>query len=231
MNKPTRIFVAMAVIAGVFVVAFFTIGPAGEKVYASPTEVFKAAAKASAKDDMKSWCQCVTDGSRDLRAAMGVAMLFDEMQKPAQAKDDDGKVKARAINDLFAKYRMSPEFLVGMQGKIEVLFEEKAPLDVKLEVAGALLLPVRDRNAFAADLHGALLKYARRSPLSVIEGFREAQLSDIKPPEGETAQGTMVTERGPPGVPIFFRKQGEGWRIDLVTSESRRQAPSGMPFQ
>ncbi len=227
MNKPTRIFAAMAVIAALFVVAFFTIGPAGEKIYASPQEVFKAAQKASAKDDMKSWCECVTTGSRDLRAAMGVVMLFDTRQKLAKL-DKEGKTQAQAIDDVFAKHRLTGEFLASMQGKLDILFEEKAGVEVKLEVAGSLLLPVRDRNAFAADLHKTLDKFTKRSPLSVIEVFRDAKLTEVKQ-DGDTAQGTMTADRGG-GVPLAFRKQGEGWRIDLIAMEARPQMPPGMPF-
>lgn len=222
MDKPTRIFVAMAVIAGLFVVAFFTIGPPGEKVYASPQEAFNAAKKASSKDDVKAFCQCITNGSRDIHTAIGVVLLFDVRQK-IQKAGEEGKSQTRAIDELFAKHRLSGDFLAGMQGKLDLLFEEKAGPDVKLEVANALLLPVRDKDAFAADLHRSLEKFTKRSPLAMIEVFREASLSDVKT-DGATAQGKMTVEGGR-GMPISFRKQGEGWRIDLIASESRPQMP------
>jgi len=224
MNQPTKVFVAMLVIAALLVVAFFTIGPAAEIVYLSPQEVVEGAKKASRKGDMRAWCQCLTEGSRDRLAAESVVTMLAIQQAFAKGSKERA-AQARELQQIAERHGLKEDFLAKMHENARVLVDDQASVEEKLEFSRALLAPVRNRNAFAADMYKEIQKITgKEGPMDL---WKDASLSDVRI-TGETAKGTMSFDGGGTTT-LTFRRQGESWRIDLIAMEKRPPAPPMMP--
>lgn len=222
MTQTTKVFVGMLVIAAVLVIGFFTLGPPPEPVYATPEDVFKAAVRASEKDDVKTWCQCLTDESRDMFAVRTMVQI------PIFGAGDDPKSPMREFETLFARHGFKPAFLAKVREQAAAVFRNpETSVDDQLAFVNAALGPVSNRQAFCVDLLKAMMSsgFFKTSPL---DNWREASLKDVRK-SGNTATGTL-TIGGDRGEPVQFRKQGEGWRIDLLAEAGRPpRLPMGHP--
>ena len=81
-------------------------------------------------------------------------------------------------------------------------------------MARQLLKPVKDRNGLVAELYEAVLKTnASENPF---RNVKSDKLTEVKI-TGAVAVGISTTKVADQDLSreIFFRKQGDGWRIDL----------------
>jgi hypothetical protein len=229
MNRVTSIFIAMLVCAFLAVVGFFLIDLSGEKVFATPQEAFDESCKALKKNDMRGWCQCLTNDSRDFMAANMAVQEFRTKQEFAGAGNDDKKAHVRAVEQVFAKHGLTDEFLAALQPESGVL-DSPASMKEKLRFAQEVLKPVSDRCSFVADMFEAVLKESGAD--NPFLGKKDDKLSDVNI-NGKIAKGTVTTmQLGRERIgEITFRKQGEGWRIELFAEETPRMPglPPGHP--
>jgi len=227
MTQTTKVFVGMLVIAAVLVIGFFTVGPAGEKVFASPQEAFEASRKASLSGNLANWCQCLTDDSRDYFVAVNAFEIFVQRMRFEKAVEADAKSPFRAVDDAFAKHGLTPQFMARVAKEANILKDPRASTEEKVAFAKAMLDPVRNPNLFIADVFKAMSKFTNSDLPEIVDVWKDTELSDLKV-TGNTAVGTLsVGDR--PGGPIFFRKQGEGWRIDVKDEEKKGRLPMGHP--
>ncbi len=223
MNRGNGIFVAIIASALLAVVVFFVADFSAGKSFGSPQEVIDAVRLASQKDDLRGWCQCLTDESRDIVVADAVVVFSRQLLKKA---DTDEKVaQNRALEELFKQNGMTMEHLAKMQQASIILRDPQTPMEQKLDFAQTLLAPVGDRNSFAADLFRTILKSpGAENPLTI---WKNAKLSEVQI-SGKTAQGMVAMEQGRPEK-IFFRKQGDSWRIDLFPEDKEPPPPFQHP--
>ena len=220
MNRGTGTFIAMLVCALLAVVVFFLIDLSGDKVFATPQEAFDESCMALKKKDMRGWCQCFTDDSRDFIAANMAVQEFRTKQMFAQVGDDERKAHISAVDQVFAKHGLTHEFLAKLQDDADILHDPQASKKFAQEV----LKPVTDRCAFVADMFEAVLKNSNHE--NPILAQKDDKLSDVKI-TGKTAVGLVTSKLGGGPRQLFFRKQGEGWRIDFL-AEDKRPMP-GLP--
>jgi hypothetical protein len=224
MNRGTGTFVAMLVCALLAVVVFFLVDLSGDKVFATPQEAFDESCLALKKKDMRGWCQCFTDDSRDFIAANMAVQEFKTKQIFAQAGDGEKKAHIRAVEQVFAKHGLTDEFLAKLQGDADILGDSRARMKQKVLFAKEVIKPVNDRCAFIADMFEAVLKNSNEE--NPILAQKDDKLGDVTI-TGEIAMGLVTPKLGGPPRQLFFHKQGEGWRIDFL-AEDKRPMP-GLP--
>lgn len=224
MNRTNGIFIAIVVCAVLAAVVFSLVDLAGDKVYESPDEVFKASCVAMQKKDLRAWCQCLTDDSRDVIVAKDVEFFVKEVYEKAKTKEQ--KAMIRGIADVQTKHGLTEEHLVKLQDETLDLNQRNAPTEARLRFAQKVLAPVSDRCGFFADLWQVLLK--EPDAPNPFVGWADAKLSDLTT-SGKTAKGMVTTRQGDQQhtTPMFFRKQGEGWRIDIIAGEGRPPSRPG----
>ena len=217
MKSANGIFLAIVICAVLAVAVFFLVDLSADKVYASPEEAFQAARVALQKNDMRTWCRCLTDDSRDMLLLESIELTPKETLEIAP---NEKKAIIRAKVDAQAKHGLTEEYLFKMQDEFLDLQKRKVPLEGQLRFARKLLAPVSDPNALFADLINVTVKESGgRNPFS---SLADAKLNEVKV-SGKTAEGTISGGRGP--SPFYFRKQGDGWRIDLIGPEQRQTPP------
>src|SRR5216684_5687969 len=168
MNRGTGTFIAMLVCALLAVVVFFLIDLSGDKVFATPQEAFDEARAALEKNDLRGFCQCLTDDSRDIFAATVIVDKFTTKQEIEKTGTEEQKAQIRAADQVFAQHGLTEEFLNKMQREALTISDPRAPPDEKVQSAQALLAPVKDRNGFVADIFKAALKDSKaEKPFSV----------------------------------------------------------------
>lgn len=207
-NGPILAIIGCAVLA---VVVFFLVDFSAGRSFATPQEVIEAIRQASQKDDLKAWCQCLTDDSRDLLAATVIVDEFTTRQ--AKGRDANAKQKAhfQAVAEVFEKHGLKDESLEKMQKEFMAITVPQAPLPAKIGAAQAILAPVKDRNAFIEDLFKTVQKLSgSEGPLSM---WKNAKLADVEI-RGKEAQGRVSMGRGEPKT-FYFKKQGDSWKLDL----------------
>lgn len=215
MKSPNGIFLAIVVCAVLAVAVFFLVDLSADKVYGSPEEVFNAARVALQKNDMRTWCRCLTDDSRDMLLLESIELT---PKKTLEIAPNEHKAIVRAKVDAQAKHGLTEEYLLTMKDELSDL--QKASIEKQLRFVRKLIAPVSDPNALFADLINAAAKEAGgRNPFS---SLADAKLNDVKV-SGKTAEGAIMTSRGP--SPFYFRKQGESWRIDLIGPEQGQAPP------
>lgn len=216
MKSPNGIFLAIVVCAVLAVAVFFLSDLGADKVYASPEEVFNASRVAIQKKDLRAWCRCLTDESRDLILANDVVVLVKEELEKSPTKEHTAVTRAKV--DVQAKHGLTEEHLAKFKDEYLELKQRQAPLEAELRFAQKLLAPVSDRNALFAELFRATYSDAK-NPLA---GWADAKLSEVKI-SGNIAEGSVGSPQG--SAPMTFRKQGEGWRIDIIGPAEKRPAP------
>jgi hypothetical protein len=165
-------------------------------VHATPDAVFAAAKTALNKEDWKGFCQCLTPESRDGFAA-GMAFAGIMMQGFASAGGADGEKDAKNIQAVMDKHGLTEEV---MQKNMEG--DSPANQD---EAAKRLLEPVKDRDAFVADIMAALSNLKGNQKKSPIE--KDATLKDVKV-DGDSATATL--ERRSPSRSRSRRSTADG---------------------
>ena len=215
MNRMNGTFLAMLAIAVLAVAVFFLADLGGDKVYATPEAVFEASQEALQKNDMRTWCGCLTDDSRDLIAASFALQEF------AKIKQGDDK-NARAISEVFERHGLTPEILT----KALSQFDERAPLEEKLQLAEVLLRPVSDRNSFFAEMFQIVIPKGENR----MNTGKNDKLSNVKI-AGKKATATITSKDAQGLGSMTFVKQGDGWRIDIIAEAERPmpQFPPGHP--
>src|SRR5262249_52567761 len=105
-------------------------------------------------------------------------------------------------------------------GLTEEVLKKQPKLDLKDPEAAKkgmkqMLEPIKDKNAFVADMMTAMKKLGGDKKDSGPMG-KDAELKDVKI-EGDTATGTVVTKHDgkEKSEAIKFRKVGGGWKIEL----------------
>jgi hypothetical protein len=224
MNRGTGTFIAMLVCALLAVVVFFLVDLSGDKVFATPQEAFDESCLALKKKDMRGWCQCFSDDSRDFIAANMAVQEFKTKQIFAQAGDNEKNAHIRAVDQVFAKHGLTDEFLAKLQDDADILGDPRARMKQKVLFAQEVIKPVNDRCAFIADMFEAVLKNSNEE--NPILAQKDDKLSDVTI-TGKTAMGLVTPKLGGRPRQLFFHKQGEGWRIDFL-AEDKRPMP-GLP--
>jgi hypothetical protein len=208
----------------VLVIVVFYYADIGEKSYATPKEAFEASRAALEKKDMRAWCQCMTEDSRDFIAASMVIQEFKTKQQ--QGKNPGNKAaQIRAVDAVFAEYGLTEEFLISLQDEASIIDRfSPAPMTSKLRFARRVVKPIGNRCAFVSEMFDAVLKGSGgENPLLV---RKDDKLGDVKITD-KTAAGTITSPGG--GIElIFFRLEENGWRIDEIKNiESEAPAPGG----
>jgi hypothetical protein len=222
MSRGTGTFLAMLACGLLAVVVFFLFA-SGEKIYLTPQEAFEASRTALVKNDMRSWCQCLTDEARDLIAAKLAISEYATNQQVEKKGADQEKAKAKAVTSILDNYGLTRKHM-------EQVFDEGkalmggAPMKDQVAIAQVVLAPVSDRNGLVADMFQTLMK-GQDGENPMVEELKDAVLTDVKI-SGKTAEG-KISRKGEEGggSPLLFRKQGEGWRIDLFAGQERPPAP------
>jgi hypothetical protein len=223
MKSANGIFLAIVICAVLAVAVFFLVDLSADKVYASPEEVFNASRAAIQKKDLRAWCRCLTDDSRDIIAAKPVLFFFKEVYEKAQTKEE--KAILTAIMEVQTKHGLTQEHLAKLEPEAMAMDGKAGPED-QLRFAQKVLQPVNDRNAFFADLYGVILKESDAgNPFGM---FADGKLIDVKT-EGKVAMGTIAVGGREGPIPMMFRKQGEGWRIDIIASQKQEGPPRPRP--
>jgi hypothetical protein len=224
MNRGTGTFIAILFCALLAVVVFFLVDLSGDKVFATPQEAFDESCLALKKKDMRGWCQCFTDDSRDFIAANMAVQEFKTKQIFAQAGDNEKKAHIRAVDKVFENHGLTDEFLAKLQGDADILGDPRARMKQKVLFAKEVVKPVNDRCAFIADMFEAVLKNSNEE--NPILAQKDDKLSDVTI-TGKIAMGLVTPKLGGRPRQLFFHKQGEGWRIDFL-AEDKRSMP-GLP--
>jgi hypothetical protein len=212
--------------AAVLAVVVFYYADIGEKSYATPKEAFEASRAALKKKDMRAWCQCLTEDSRDFIAA---SMVIQEFKTKQMLGDDPGNMAAqiRAVDAVFTEYGLTPEFLASLQDEASIMDQRSpAPMSSKLRFARRVVKPIGDRCAFVSDMFEAVLKGSGgENPFFLM---KDDKLGDVKITD-KTASGTVMTAGERIDV-VFFRQEVNGWRIDEIKKiESEAPAPRKNP--
>src|SRR5437879_5204461 len=100
-NGPILAIIACALLA---VAVFFIVDFSAGRSFATPQEVIDAVRQASQKDDLKAWCQCLTDDSRDLLAASVIVDEFSTKQDKEKTGTDKQKAHIRAVAEVFKEH-------------------------------------------------------------------------------------------------------------------------------
>lgn len=209
MNKGSGTFLAIIVCAILAVAVFFLADFTAGKSFATPQDAFDGMQAALKKNDMRGFCDCLTDDSRDILAATMLAELFTNKQKGA--------------DNILEKHGIGAEALVKMEREFKAVIHPQAPMEVKQEAAQTILAPVKDRTALVVDI--AVLK--------VSKVFDELKiLGEFKLGKVQTAGTVAVAEISKAGMEgggaMEFRKQGDSWRVNLFP-ERRQGMPDGHP--
>lgn len=220
MDRPTRVFVAMLVIAGLAVLAFFAFGPPAERTFASPQECFEAARKAARKDDARSFCQTLTEGGQDLFVAKLILFIYATQEEFEQGGNEDKKAVARTLEKIAAKHGLTSEFLKSMHADARILIQGK-PAE-KGVIARALTERIGNKAAFAGEIYPLIVKVAPPF-FQPLEEWKDSELARVNI-TGDVVQAMRTTGAGRP-APIVFRKHGDGWRIDTVEAEGPMMHP------
>ena len=217
MKSPNGIFLAIIVCAVLAVAVFFLVDLSADKVYASPEEVFNASRIAIQKKDLRAWCRCLTDDSRDIIALTRVQFSFKR----------DATQEDKAIMEVQAKYGLTEEHLAKLEPEAKAMRRPDVGPEDSLRFAQKVLQPVSDRNGFFADLYGIILsKPGAGNPFGI---FAEGKLNDVKI-DGKMAMGIISVGGAEGAIPMMFRKQDQGWRIDIIETEkqeAQRMPPPG----
>jgi hypothetical protein len=223
MNRMTGTFVAIVACGFLAVVVFFFVDVGGERTFATPQDAFDAARAALQKNDMRGFCGCVTTESRDLMAASIVGDEYLKKQDPGKDGGEEKKDHLRAVEAVFTKYGLTDEFLSKLQRELLAMTDDRAPMEAKLQAAKKILEPVTDRSGLIADTFTAVLMGKAENPFTTL---KDTKLSNVKI-TGKTAIGAITKLGTDRPAPMHFRKQGEGWRIDLFPDEPNPMR--GMP--
>ena len=217
MKSPNGIFFAIVVCAVLAVAVFFLVDLSADKVYGSPEEVFNASRVAIQKKDLRAWCRCLTDDSRDIIAITRVKFSF--------AKEDALSKEDKAIIEVQTRHGLTEEYLAKLEPEAKAMRRPDVGPDDQLRFAQKVLQPVTDRNGFFADLYGIILaKPGAGNPFGL---FAEGKLNDVKI-DGKLAMGIISIGAKEEPIRMMFRKQGEGWRIDIIETE-KQEAQQRMP--
>ncbi len=207
--------------------------PNGAKAFETPQAVFAAAREAAKTEDWKGFSNCLTAESRDMLG--GVVVFMGAAMKGAlnalyEKEDKDKKelimqvIKGllKPVMDAYARHGVTEAALDKMVASADKLFGGKAePAQVKKVLLKAVE-PVKDRTAFVTDVMTALKKlmqtFGKGDEVSLGNLFfaKDGRLEDLKV-EGDSAKAVMIgTKKGEEKRdPIFFKKQGGGWKIEL----------------
>jgi hypothetical protein len=219
MNRTTGTFLAIVVCAVLAAVVFSLTDFLGGKVYASPEEVLAASHAALRKKDLRTWCECLTDESRDFMAVEPVIFSFKGTY--AAAETNEKKAELAALKEVQDKHGLTEAHLAKLVPEKAAL--EDRPRGEDLErFAQKVLAPVSDRNAFCAEMYAVVLKDA--DPVAAFGPFADGKLSNVKV-EGNVAVGAVSMSSDRPPIRIVFRKQGDGWRIDFLASMEQQKRP------
>lgn len=183
------------------------VGCGGATAHKTPEDAFNAMKTAAEKEDYKTFCDCLTDESRDVIA--GTAVFLGAVTKAvfsAPTATNADKEKLRPIDDIVKKHGLNEDFLKKVDVKGILLTKDKG---ASLKAMQKLVEPVKDRTALAVDLFGALKKLDGEQ-FDLTREFSKAELKDLKI-DGDTARGTLV--KGKNNEPVDFRKIEGGWKI------------------
>jgi hypothetical protein len=215
MNRLTT--VCVAVLAGILIliVALFVFDIGGSKIFASPEDVFDASKAALKQNDLRTWCDCLTEESRDLLAASEIIYVMTLKTAPPQFTKEEHKAQIKAAEPVLKSHGLTDAFLTERQGALEVFRDERASPDDRLQVAQALLKPVNDRNAFFEQLQKALSSGSKSQ--NPFEQWKDAKLTNVKI-RGNEALGTVVFKESGQAreQPLHFKKVRESWKIDML---------------
>jgi hypothetical protein len=212
MNKGTGTYIAIIVVAVLAVAVFFLADFGSSKTFASPEEVIDGIRTAAQKDDVRGWCQCLTEASRDLMAARVAIEEYYSKLNPEAGKGQ--KAESKALEKVFEAHGLTDAFLSKMEREAMILSDKRSPTREQVKSAKAILAPVRDRNSFLADV----FKTIHQSPLG---DWKDAKLLEVKT-KGNIAVG-RVNFNGRPQE-FFFTKEGESWRLDFIAMAEANQA-------
>jgi hypothetical protein len=182
----------------------------GRKKHGSPQEAFDAAKNAAAKEDYRTFTDCLTPDSQKVMS--GVLVLTISMgQGFAALGGEELKAKLKPLDDVLKKHGVKQEEV----GKILKDAKKDGP-----GVRGAMLKiaePIKDHAAFLEDLAAAGKKAGGDDKNQATAPFKNAELKDLTV-SGDTAKGAMVTSVGgkEKRQPMYFRQVDGGWKIDLV---------------
>ncbi|MBM3997031.1 MAG: hypothetical protein FJ303_23200 [Planctomycetes bacterium] len=208
-------------------VLFFVIDYGSEKTYATPQDVFEASRMALRRNDLRAFCQCITDDSRDFMAATMAVDKYVNRELMEKAGTEKKKAEVRAVDDIFKKHGLTEAHMAKHQKDMLQLTDQFAPMKQKLAVARELLEPISDRNGFIAEVFEASMKAT-----GIDHPFldkKDDKLTNVIV-QGKAASGIVETRGGAMDGKdaIEFRKQGEGWRIDLFPERGSGMMPPGM---
>jgi len=189
------------------------------KTYHSPQEVFEAAREAVAKEDWKTFGQCLTENALDdvageLVFSASLVLAFSG----AEGFPSNEKTKARykLVSEALAKHGVTKEF-------IEKTHKELKDDEDQGKVLKKLLAPVKDRHAFVVDMTAALKQVAKKPEKP--HPLKSAELKEVKI-DGDSASGVVVTkEKADKDGPIQFKKVAGSWKLQKLELGSRATTP------
>jgi hypothetical protein len=228
MNRTTGIFMAIAACAILAALVFSLTDLLGGRAYASPEEVFQASVVAVQRNDLSAWCHCLTDDSRDLTVVKDVEFFLKIKLEDAKEKSKIDML--RSLAELQKKYGLTEEHLAPFQ---QASFEmNKAPIEARLRFADKVLAPLspNDRCAFFGEVWSVKLKDPDGP--NPFMGWADAKLTKVRK-TGKSAAGLVTAMISTPtgakehATPMFFRQEGDGWRIDLLADEPQLPAQPG----
>lgn len=183
--------------------------------HATPEAAFAAAKTALGKEDWKGFCQVLTPESRDAFAG-GMAFAGMMMQGFASAGGADGEKDAKNIQAVLDKHGLTEEVMKkNMEG------DQPASQD---EAMKKLLEPVKDRDAFVADIMAALDNLKGNKKQTPMD--KDATLKDLKVEE-DSATATIEFEKEGKKVsePVSFKKIDGGWRLHMDMDKKGKGQP------
>ncbi len=205
--------------AGVVILAALglTLPGCGRKSasYGSPQEVFDAFKNAAAKEDYKTFTDCLTTDSRKaMTGGLVVAVVMMKQFAGLGGKGGELDAKLKPLDDVMKKYDLKED-------AVKQVFAEAAKGGADPTAAKNSMLKlsdsIKDHGAFMADVMGALKQIGGKGEANKLTAFKDAELKDVKT-SGDTATGTVVVRQGgsEKSNPVQFRKEDGGWRIDMT---------------
>jgi len=178
------------------------------KLYQSPEEVFDAFMAASAKEDWKGMCECLTDETRDkLAAGLILAGAFAK----GFAKTEEEKARLKPVEDVLARHGIQAGQAPPRGPRIKADFEKAMMKAVE---------SIEDRNAFIADFLAASKQTSDDPKKNPFAGqffdFKDVKLTKVKIQE-DSATGVAVAKREGKEArqPLNFKNVRDGWKIEF----------------
>jgi hypothetical protein len=200
-----------------------------KKVYKNPQEVFDAAKKALQQDDIKTFAACLTEDSRDgLAGGLLLVGFFMKGFTEKFGKEED-KEKLKKLDAVLARHGITEDFIKTLPKPELKAPDQKPDRAETLKMVRKILAPVKDRDAFLADMLSLMPKDGKRKGGLLDKLGPNPVLANVKI-EGEKAKGEIVGMKDGMEVreSVEFRKEAGSWKIDLPLDLGGK-GPKGPP--